>query len=248
MLPMKLWEFWQPLILIYLVTIFYCMRLLLHKKVDATAKWYFFIAIYGLGIFSYYQGRSHVWSIMAVNYPAVMLGGFLAVDLLAACRSAGGLRRLCEAPWRYKVIGLLLCLLLPAIGIVNFFRTLPDAIDYATNRSKCPVTVVQNAKLFEILEKRLSNLEAVIFSPIASYLHVKSHSYSALPFSSPAEIILLSQVRDTQKLLDRDDTKQVVIVAPYPPYLQYLHFDQFLCVLEKDNMMILEKNPIRNKR
>ena len=55
MIPMNPFECWQPVILVYLATIFYCLRQLWRRRATNTCSWYLFIALYGLGIFTYYH-------------------------------------------------------------------------------------------------------------------------------------------------------------------------------------------------
>ena len=243
MLPMNPCEFWQPLVLVYLVTIFLCMRRLLQKNVDATLKWYFFIALYGLGIFSYYQGRSHIWCLAPVVYPAAMLSSFLAVDLWRECRAAGGMRRLLGAEWRYKGAGLVFFLLLPAFGIVSVGRALPAAVSYAAGWEKCDPLVSESQPLLQFLQKWIGNSQTVIFSHLSNYFLIKTNSYSALPFCSVSEVILLSQIREVQDVLDRDDVRRVVTCeGAYKPCMQHLRFDKFHTVAESEGYRVLEKN------
>ncbi len=244
MLPMNPREFWQPLILVYLVTVFYCVRQLLQKKADASVKWYFFIALYGLGIFSYYQGRSHVQCLLAVIYPAVILSGFLAVDFFKECQSASWGQLFTHPGYRYTFLSLILCLLLPAFGILNFCRFCPDAIRFAVGEPLSPPTVAQLEPLIQLLQKHIGNSQTVILSPISNYLHLKTKSYSALPFSYPGEILLLSQVQEVQDILDRDDLKCIVI-HPVPGvnigYLAHLRFDRFRIAARMGDFLVLEK-------
>jgi hypothetical protein len=241
-LPMNPREFWQPLILVYLVTIFLCMRRLLQKNVDATAKWYFFIALYGLGIFSYYEGRSHIWCLPAVVYPAAMLSAFLAVDRWRECRSAGGLRRPLGPQWCCQCAGLLLFLLLPAFGILSFCCALPTAVSYAAGWQECPPLVSRAEPMVQFLDKWIGNSRTVIFVSISNYLHIKTNSYSALPFCSPSEVMLLSQVQEVQDALDRDDLQRVVIHKDaYQPLVQRLRLDKFHTVAKWEAFSVLEK-------
>jgi hypothetical protein len=241
--PMNPREIWQPLMLVYLVTIFLCMRRLLQKNVDATVKWYFFIALYGLGIFSYYQGRSHIWCLSPVVYPAAMLSGFLAVDRWRECRSAGGLRQPFGLQWCRNVAGLLVLLLLPGFGIVSVCRALPTAVSYAAGRQECHPFASESEPVVQFLQKWIGNSRTVIFSPVSNYLHIKTNSYSALPFSSPTEIMLLSQVQEVQDVLDRDDLQRVVIrQGAFQAYLSHLRFDKFRTVAEAEGFRVLEKS------
>ncbi len=247
MLPMNPGEFWQPIILVYLVTVFYCVRRLLQKKTDAAVKWYFFIALYGLGIFSYYQGRSHVHCLLPVAYPAVILSGFLAVDFFKECQSASWRQLLTHTGYRYSFLRLILCLLLPVFGILNFCRLLPDAVRYTAGEPAPPPMVAKREPLIQLLQKYIYNSQTVIFSSISNYLHLKTKSYSALPFSSPAEILLFSQVKDVQNVLDHGDLKYVVIhdYGAHGVFLPYLILDHYRVEVavnvEKERVYVFKK-------
>ena len=228
MLPMNPCEFWQPVVLIHLVTIFRCMRRLLQRNADATTRWYWFIALYGLGIFSYYQGRSHVCCLTAVLYPAIMLAAFLAVDILRDGQNAGSLRQFRGQSSRYAFAAALGCLLFPAAGLFSFCQTLPEAVEFAAGGRPCLPMMGNLEPLIQGLRQRIGNSPAVFFSPIANYLHVKTGSYSALPFASPQEIMLLDQVRQTQTVLDESkDLKYVLIDQRDQPFLLHLRFDKY---------------------
>lgn len=244
MLPMNPLEFWQPIIFVYLVTVFYCVRKLLQNTADASVKWYFFIALYGLGIFSYYQGRSHVQCLGAVPYPAVILSSFLAVDFLKKCQSAHWRQLFTDPGYRYTFLKLILCLLLPAFGIVNFCRCLPDAIRFTSGEPTPPPMIAQSEPLFQLLRKHIGNSQPVILSPISNYLYLNTNSYSKLPFGSSTDIWLLSQVQEVQDILDRDDTKCVVIQqvpGAYGAFLSRLRFDKFQIAARMGDFIVMEK-------
>ena len=95
MLPMKRCELWQPIIFLYLVVVAGGVRRALQGTADAGTRWNLFIALYGLGVFSYYQGRSEVTCLAAVLYPAMIL----AVPAVGRSgRRMAGRRMLSEEP------------------------------------------------------------------------------------------------------------------------------------------------------
>ena len=81
MLPMPRFGLWVPVVIVYAT----CLLLSLSALVDGTdtprARIYFFLSVFGLGIFSYYQGRSALGNLLAAGYPAILLVVLLADDL-----------------------------------------------------------------------------------------------------------------------------------------------------------------------
>jgi hypothetical protein len=199
MLPMKHIELWQPIILLYLVVVACGVRRALLGAADAATKWHLFVALYGLGIFSYYQGRSHVFCLVGVLYPAMILACLLSADLAAAWRAAG--YSLKEPEARFAWMKLAGCWLLVGFGLIHFGRALPTAVAHLV-RGRPREARLCDESLIGPLSRRLEGSAAVILSPVSNYLHVRTHSYSALPFSSPAEIILLAQAREARQALE----------------------------------------------
>jgi hypothetical protein len=199
MLPMKRCELWQPIVLLYLVVVAGGVRRALQGTADAGTRWNLFVALYGLGVFSYYQGRSHVYCLAAVLYPAMILACLLSADLAAAWRAAGYSLKNPEA--RFCWLKLAGCWLLVGFGLIHFGRGLSTAVVHLA-RGRPREASVYNESAIGPLRQRLEGSAAVIISPISNYLHVRTHSWSALPFSSPAEIVLLAQAREARQALD----------------------------------------------
>jgi hypothetical protein len=230
MLPMRLWEWWQPVVLIYVVTIAECLRRTIRGTSDVRVRWYFFIAAYGLGIFSYYQGRSHISCLLGVVYPAMILAGFYVIDLLRRLPKGLSWARFRDPGWRYAMIQLAACGLFVAAGAVNCALCMPSLLCLAPplDIRQEDALAVERAGLD--LRPYLENTPCIILSPFSNYLHLKSGSYSALPFCSPGEVMLAEQLRDVQDVLDRSDTQYVVTQAVPGSNiwsLKRLRFDRF---------------------
>ena len=207
MLPMKRCELWQPIIFLYLVVVAGGVRRALQGTANADTRWNLFVALYGLGVFSYYQGRSHVFCLAAVLYPAMILACLLSADLAAAWRAAGYSLKNPEA--RFCWMKLAGCWLLVGFGLIHFGRGLPTAVAHLA-RGRPREANVYNEAAIGPLRQRLEGSAAVILSPMSNYLHVQTHSWSALPFSSPQEIVLLAQAREARQALD--GRRQVYLV------------------------------------
>jgi hypothetical protein len=243
MLPMNPWEFWQPVILIYVVVIFRIMRQLLARTADATTRWYCFIALYGLGIFSYYQGRSHIWCLPPVVYPAAMLAGFLALDMARSERFAAGWRSLLAERNRYEALTLLACILLPAASVIGVCRALPAGALFVLQLEERPQVVERLDPVVQDLRDRVGNSPTVILSPIGNYLHLRSGSWSSLPFSSSTEIMLLDQLRQVQAVLDSGRERYILVHHSNEAYLKLLRFTQYHYLWDYGPFEMLERGP-----
>ena len=205
MLPMKLWELWQPVILIYAITVFLVVRRLFARTADAMTAWYLYIPLFGLGMFSYYQGRSHIYCLMPVIYPAVLLACFLGSDACERYRLMPFGAAWRDGPARGGLLAASMFWLLPALGIVIFFRWLPESVgdgwEMAQRRpmSACwlpmsPVSEEIEAEL-AALKPRLDGQEVLVLSRIGNYVHLKTGTYSPMPFSDGLEVVLAASLR-----------------------------------------------------
>lgn len=80
MLPMKFFHPWMLLILIYFFALAKSLRNMAFVRVQNSkysktkSSLYFFLSVLGLGIFSYYQGRSHDAVFILIIWPGIILG------------------------------------------------------------------------------------------------------------------------------------------------------------------------------
>jgi len=81
MLPMPGFGLWVPVIVIYAVALLLAVAALVEGEDTPRARLYFFLPVLGLGVFTYYQGRSVLDSLMMASYPAVLLLVLFADDL-----------------------------------------------------------------------------------------------------------------------------------------------------------------------
>jgi len=82
MIPMKIIHPWNLVILTYLVGLAISVKNFFNKQVSPIDKSIFYLSILGIGIFSYFQGRSHDYCIIGVNYPAFLLLGIFIDKIL----------------------------------------------------------------------------------------------------------------------------------------------------------------------
>lgn len=203
MLPMKLGELWQPLILVYAVVVFACVRSLFAGAQREDEPWKLFIALYGLGSFAYYQGRSSPKVLIAVMMPAVFLCCLYAREALAR-----------------RSVAVVLWSLWCGYGAVNFVRALPEAVALSMDRGP---DVEFDTRATDALRADIGGRPAVMLADPDAYLLVKSGSWSALPTAGNAEVFLLAQLEEVQRVIDRAGT--VVVLHPQLAPIWARHLD-----------------------
>lgn len=80
---------WMAVLGVYVATLVFTLPIILHSGLQSSPKRMiaFYISILGLGLFSYYQGRSHDMNLPTVAWPAVLCC-FLACDWCLSADSA----------------------------------------------------------------------------------------------------------------------------------------------------------------
>ncbi|MEQ8187968.1 MAG: hypothetical protein ABRQ39_08365, partial [Candidatus Eremiobacterota bacterium] len=73
MAPMKVIHMWNMVILIYIAGLSYGIKAMFDRNTDINVKSIVFLSILGLGIFSYFQGRSYDSNLLVVCYPALLI-------------------------------------------------------------------------------------------------------------------------------------------------------------------------------
>jgi hypothetical protein len=125
MLPMPLLHPWNLVVLSYLIGLSTSVQALLTTGTDRNrAAMALFISVLGIGLFSYYQGRSHDFNLIHVLYPAILLW---AMGLDALCRASGDTPRISLAVARgVSVVTLTAMLIVPCITLL---ASLPRVIE-----------------------------------------------------------------------------------------------------------------------
>jgi hypothetical protein len=74
MLPMTPVHPWNFVILVYCIGLTYAVQALFNKQaLNAKAAFIFILSVMGIGLFSYFQGRSHNWNLFWVSTNAIIL-------------------------------------------------------------------------------------------------------------------------------------------------------------------------------
>lgn len=210
MLRMKLLALWQLPILIYLLAIYKAMRGLLKGSVSSDDRWHFFVAVYGLGIFSYYQGRSHLFCLTAVLYPAVLLASLWTYRIVSSFGTAG------DASWgilgqRFRR-GALAALILPlVIGGIAFSWRLPSYLSGLLPRAgESSIAGKLNGSI-AFLKSIPESDQPLVIAHNAETIYLLAGRASPLPVASLGEIILRKDLEKLQELIDRGEFGAILV-------------------------------------
>jgi hypothetical protein len=114
MLPMPHFGLWVPVLTIYAAALLLSLAALVEGDDTPRARTFFSLSVLGLGLFTYYQGRSNLGTLTSAGYPAVLIGVLLAGDLRR--------RTLPRPPAADRILSLtllaLLCFSVPALATV----------------------------------------------------------------------------------------------------------------------------------
>jgi hypothetical protein len=202
MLPMNGWEFWQIMLAVPFVTVFLCLRRWLLGTADELCTEKLFIALYGLGIFSYYQGRSHVQVLLAVGYPTALLGCLFIVDLMKR-----------PSPTSSRTFGFVLkafSAFAPAAGLVFMCSSIPRMVRVTRQP---PTAAEKDAFLstLEVLRRQNRGTELPVVSNMENFIHLKTETSSPFPFSSLAEVMLTQQLEQLRKTISDKHITSVML-------------------------------------
>lgn len=89
MLPMKMWHPWMLVIFIYAASLLESLKCLMRKESDVRSSMFFFLSILGIGLFSYYQGRSHDLNLPGASYPAIIILAMYVDGLVERIKTYG---------------------------------------------------------------------------------------------------------------------------------------------------------------
>jgi hypothetical protein len=232
MLPMPLWEFWQPGIVLFATTVAWCVRKALRNEWDTDVRWLFFAAIYGLGIFSYYQGRSHVQGINVTFYPSLIVCFYWVTLGMKALQGVSFRMAWNQPQLRWVLLQILAYSLIVAFGFLNYMRQLPSSIGMAVALLKGKA---QTADLFHSvcrdLRSDICDRKTVILGSPDAIVAMETECETVLPFSSITEVILQEQFDLVQQTIDRPDVEYVVVNnnnKHSPKWIQSLNFQKYL--------------------
>ncbi len=201
---------WMLLICIYIAGLVLGIGWLKGKLIDRRFYLIFFISILGIGLFSYYQGRSHDYCLTSVTWPAILilfLLGQKALDLLKE-------QRLGRMP------GFLFLTILASSGtlsIERIWKGLPILISltqdhfYRLNFPKS--SIAENAKF--ISSSLNGKKECAIFSPHQAVYFAENQLASSITGPGLNELLLKSDVQSIHDQITQSPPEDLFLEPSY---------------------------------
>jgi hypothetical protein len=212
MVPMRGLDLWNIVIAIYLFVLFSCLAALIRKRATVLHRYYFFIAVFGLGIFSYYQGRSLMPCLFPVSYPAVILAAFMLDDLsLKYQLNKKNLRYvLANNLFRFDFIKIFFLSIIIVYGIMVFFSRSPYLNKWVRDTVRSVAETERPLRQYiDYIKANKKNDEIIIFSDFNDYLYFETGTFSGLPFASSKDALTSFDWEKIRDLIKSRKVQQV---------------------------------------
>lgn len=194
MLPMPIYHFpWMSIMGIYLLSLLVATQIWAHHPQSKTAELLLFLGLLGLGLFVYYQGRSHVLNLISVSWPAITLLAILSDRTLRGVR-AGLLGR---SHLAHPIAGLSVLLILSGVLLTGIPRMLEQARGPFESRNEYADEVVSDELAF-IRREATPGEKCAILSLRQGLYHAATGLASPLSGPGYVEMLLL---RDRDNLI-----------------------------------------------
>ncbi len=226
MLPMRNFDLWNIFALIYLVTMVRTVAGLFGRDRDPKNAFYFFTAVYGIGILSYFQGRSHVLTLSVCIYPALLLNAWYLYQWYQknTSRLAGELVR--DGSLFFDGLAAGMSSLLLVYGLSMIVSSLPSAVEYVRQQVLVPAGADPGAAVVSYIQEHARVPDPLIIAEDAEYYYLETGTYSPLPFSSLTELISVDQLAQAQSVIDTD-VGQIFLIPDDTLWAGRFRYDQF---------------------
>jgi hypothetical protein len=220
MLPMSLGGTWLLIVLAYLVGIAQSVAALLARQRSVTQTLVFALSVLGLGLFSYYQGRSHNQCLLICSWPALLLLAVYWDQLLQFRRNAAESRIFASG------LAAIICVFLVS-SAASLVAELPGLCRTAGEHV---VETLQPGAFFaddtRILREFADQDQALILSPSAPMMHLEAGIPNIAP-GSLGQMLWVAQFDSLIKTLENRDHTWIFIDR---------HFATQLFIGPRDNL------------
>jgi hypothetical protein len=241
MVPMRGVELWQAVVAVHLVTIAWCMRRVLRGEQSADATWKLYLALYGMGVFTYYQGRSLPEFLPTAFFPTVLLACVWVHDGMIALRSVPLRTQWRDPDKRGLLITTAIFSLWTCFGVLNFARGLPTALAFAFDETGPPRNAAGLDQLWATLTPELAGKRVLVLVEPSTYVQLKTQSISALPFAGTAEVILKEDVAKVQAVLDHEAPIVLLHKQAHAWWTKYLDLHAYQGTEHAGSFIVLKK-------
>lgn len=208
MLPMKVIHPWNIVVFIYVLGLLYSYICLFYKNESIKSKMIFYLSILGMGIFFYYQGRSHNLNLNNVCFPAIILTTIFADSLLNRIKIKSNYNDI------LAFMILIYFMLFSSSSLMkNSYRiydTIKNRLRFVINKEVSFIT--ENANF--IKDNTAEGEEVLILSNLSAIYHLESKTKCPLKIPSPTDLYLVEEYKKIYEYLE-DDTRKKVIHDKY---------------------------------
>lgn len=236
MLPMPLIHPWNVILIIYVCGMAYAIVMLARHPELAMARMLLFLSILGVGLFSYYQGRSHNGNLGPVSYPAIIILTLFADSLAARVRTGGG--RIVNVLF----IGLL-CFF--SFGVVSLFASFSPIAKMTMSRISIscengPTPVIRT----EDFVKRHTTIgeEVLILSNLSAIYYLASQTTNPVKVPGTTEMFFVSDYKKVCDYMLTPSCRKVFFDNNIFKYSEKKHINVIVNELERD-FLPAERSP-----
>lgn len=211
MLPMPLVGLWHLLVLVYIAALIAAIAALVRGEQSVLARMYFFLALLGVGLFAYYQGRSHEDVLICVSWPAFLILALFTDGLVSGMR---GQRRLADAA--AVTLGL-------AIGAFSVVFLVGHRLDLLTHLKADLAPIFSPSAVRSREPQRAAFVaahtreggEVLILSYYSGIYHLASRTTSPLRLPGPIELFFNGEIEEIANYLESDRWELVFVDEMY---------------------------------
>jgi hypothetical protein len=165
----------------------------------------FFLSVFGVGLFSYYQGRSHDHCLSFVSYPAIILLTICTDNLLERCNKRTGI---------VKSVSAIALLSVFIVSTLAFVRVAPTF--YAIFKARLGATVSditsQVAKDAGFISRMVYPGEKVLMlSNLSGIYHLVSETVCPINIPGPAELFLADDYKKILLFMNSSQPGKIIV-------------------------------------
>lgn len=234
MLPMQPVHAWNVVALLYLAGLAYAFQAARERRDELRPKVVFALSILGMGLFSYFQGRSHDWVLFLASWPATMLATVFLDELWA--RAGGGSLR-----------GALRALL--TVLLLNFAVSLPGAVGSLaipierklSGRAVLAESHILNEEIAQLEKHSEYPRQMVILSNHSAMLHQLTHS-QFLAFDSLIEMFRIDEFVQLAAVIEAKASPQVIVSYEFERESQKIPWQKLVWTALERNYQCIESS------
>ena len=254
MLPMKLIHPWNLIILTYIFGLVIALKSIIIRNISITDKMIALLSVLGVGLFSYYQGRSHDFNLPKVLYPALILLIIYCDQLLKFLKNKTIKNKRAEM---VVFLGIFYIIASFAVSLTSNYSTITKLALGNIRQLSSSTPTATTARVDFIKQHTTPGDDVLIFSHNSGIFYLESTTTSSLKIPGTTELFLKE---DVDRIIDflssqSDIPKKVFIEIDgsvdqqiTTPILNYLTMNYKLAAVNKDKGMVYYSTDIRLSR